>query len=73
MAQKPWYAGNIPLKAISAQVLSFPLRKKPEAIEHLGRVVMREVFATVKRWKLQGILPGRVAINISPSSLAILN
>lgn len=27
---------------------------------------MREVFATVKRWKLQGILPGRVAINISP-------
>ncbi|MCV5959841.1 EAL domain-containing protein, partial [Escherichia coli] len=35
-------------------------------IEHLGRVVMRDVFNTVKRWKQQGILPGRVAINLSP-------
>ncbi len=43
-----------------------PVAEKAGLIEHLGRVVMREVFATVKRWKLQGILPGRVAINISP-------
>ncbi|WGW00843.1 EAL domain-containing protein [Vibrio sp. YMD68] len=43
-----------------------PVAEKAGLIEHLGRVVMREVFATVKRWKLQGILPGRVAINLSP-------
>ncbi|QXO17868.1 bifunctional diguanylate cyclase/phosphodiesterase [Vibrio ostreae] len=43
-----------------------PVAEKAGLIEHLGRVVMREVFATVKRWKQQGILPGRVAINISP-------
>lgn len=43
-----------------------PVAERAGLIEHLGRVVMREVFATVKRWKLQGILPGRVAINLSP-------
>ncbi|MDE1345366.1 bifunctional diguanylate cyclase/phosphodiesterase [Vibrio aestuarianus] len=43
-----------------------PVAEKAGLIEHLGRVVMRDVFATVKRWKLQGILPGRVAINLSP-------
>lgn len=40
--------------------------EKAGLIEHIGRVVMREVFNTVKRWKTQGILPGRVAINLSP-------
>lgn len=43
-----------------------PVAERAGLIEHLGRVVMREVFATVKRWKMQGILPGRVAINLSP-------
>ncbi|MEI8672671.1 EAL domain-containing protein [Vibrio sp. SA48] len=43
-----------------------PVAEKAGLIERLGRVVMRDVFATVKRWKLQGILPGRVAINLSP-------
>lgn len=43
-----------------------PVAERAGLIEHLGRVVMRDVFATVKRWKLQGILPGRVAINLSP-------
>lgn len=43
-----------------------PVAEKAGLIENLGRVVMREVFTTVKRWKLQGILPGRVAINLSP-------
>ncbi|TMX36413.1 bifunctional diguanylate cyclase/phosphodiesterase [Vibrio sp. Hep-1b-8] len=43
-----------------------PVAERAGLIEHLGRVVMREVFATVKRWKLQGLLPGRVAINLSP-------
>ncbi len=43
-----------------------PVAEKAGLIENLGRVVMREVFNTVKRWKMQGILPGRVAINLSP-------
>ncbi|CAM2900188.1 EAL domain-containing protein [Vibrio mytili] len=43
-----------------------PVAERAGLIEHLGRVVMREVFSTVKRWKQQGILPGRVAINLSP-------
>ncbi|WP_194437417.1 bifunctional diguanylate cyclase/phosphodiesterase [Vibrio fluminensis] len=43
-----------------------PVAEKAGLIENLGRVVMREVFTTVKRWKMQGILPGRVAINLSP-------
>ena len=43
-----------------------PVAEKAGLIEQLGRVVMRDVFATVKQWKSQGILPGRVAINISP-------
>ncbi len=43
-----------------------PVAEKAGLIEHLGRVVMREVFTTVKRWTRQGILPGRVAINLSP-------
>ena len=43
-----------------------PVAERAGLIEHLGRVVMRDVFTTVKRWKLQGILPGRVAINLSP-------
>ncbi|MDC0612071.1 EAL domain-containing protein [Vibrio sp.] len=40
--------------------------EKAGLIEQVGRVVMREVFATVKRWRQQKILPGRVAINLSP-------
>lgn len=43
-----------------------PVAEKAGLIEQLGRVVMREVFTTVKRWRMQGILPGRVAINLSP-------
>ncbi|MDF5169013.1 EAL domain-containing protein, partial [Vibrio parahaemolyticus] len=43
-----------------------PVAERAGLIEHLGRVVMRDGFNTVKRWKQQGILPGRVAINLSP-------
>ncbi|CAM3496689.1 Cyclic di-GMP phosphodiesterase Gmr [Vibrio aerogenes CECT 7868] len=43
-----------------------PVAEKAGLIEHLGRVVMRDVFSTVKRWKQKGILPGPVAINLSP-------
>ncbi|WNJ96104.1 EAL domain-containing protein [Vibrio ruber] len=43
-----------------------PVAEKAGLIEHLGRAVMRDVFTTVKRWKQQGLLPGPVAINLSP-------
>lgn len=43
-----------------------PVAERAGLIEHLGRVVMRDVFNTVKRWKQQSVLPGRVAINLSP-------
>jgi EAL domain-containing protein (putative c-di-GMP-specific phosphodiesterase class I) len=43
-----------------------PVAEKAGLIEHLGQAVMRDVFTTVKRWKQQGILPGPVAINLSP-------
>lgn len=43
-----------------------PVAEKSGLIDQIGRVVMREVFLTVKRWKQQGILPGSIAINLSP-------
>lgn len=43
-----------------------PVAEKSGLIDHLGRVIIREVFNTVKRWKTKNILPGRVAINLSP-------
>ncbi|MZI92600.1 EAL domain-containing protein [Vibrio sp. CAIM 722] len=43
-----------------------PVAEQSGLIEHLGKVVIREVFTTVKHWQKQGILPGRVAINLSP-------
>ncbi len=55
-----------PVEGYISPAAFIPVAEKAGLIEHLGRVVMRDVFATVKRWKQQGILPGRVAINISP-------
>jgi diguanylate cyclase (GGDEF)-like protein len=55
-----------PVEGYISPAAFIPVAEKAGLIEHLGRVVMREVFNTVKRWKLQGILPGRVAINLSP-------
>ncbi|WP_428771280.1 EAL domain-containing protein [Vibrio sp.] len=55
-----------PVEGYISPAAFIPVAERAGLIEHLGRVVMREVFNTVKRWKLQGILPGRVAINISP-------
>ncbi len=46
-----------------------PIAEKTGLIEHLGQMVIREVFTTVKCWKSMGILPGRVAINLSPKQL----
>ncbi len=55
-----------PVEGYISPAAFIPVAEKAGLIEHLGRVVMRDVFATVKRWKQQGILPGRVAINLSP-------
>ncbi|CAK2660771.1 c-di-GMP phosphodiesterase [Vibrio crassostreae] len=55
-----------PVEGYISPAAFIPVAERAGLIEQLGRVVMREVFATVKRWKMQGILPGRVAINLSP-------
>lgn len=55
-----------PVEGYISPAAFIPVAERAGLIEHLGRVVMRDVFTTVKRWKLQGILPGRVAINLSP-------
>ncbi|PMH41187.1 c-di-GMP phosphodiesterase [Vibrio sp. 10N.286.49.B3] len=55
-----------PIEGYISPASFIPVAEKAGLIEHLGRVVMRDVFSTVKRWKVQGILPGRVAINLSP-------
>ena len=55
-----------PVEGYISPAAFIPVAEKAGLIEHLGRVVMREVFSTVKRWSKQGLLPGRVAINLSP-------
>ncbi len=61
-----------PVEGYISPAAFIPVAEKAGLIEHLGRVVMRDVFSTVKRWKQQGILPGRVAINISPEQFGNL-
>lgn len=43
-----------------------PVAERSGLIEQLGRVIMRDVFQCVRRWQVQKLLPGRVAINLSP-------
>ncbi|OOE65411.1 bifunctional diguanylate cyclase/phosphodiesterase [Salinivibrio kushneri] len=47
-----------------------PVAERCGLIEALGRHVMREVFQNVRRWRQQGMLPGRVAINLSPEQFS---
>ncbi|SIN72902.1 EAL domain-containing protein [Salinivibrio sp. ES.052] len=47
-----------------------PVAERCGLIEALGRHVMREVFQNVRRWRQQGLLPGRVAINLSPEQFS---
>lgn len=47
-----------------------PVAERCGLIEALGRHVMREVFQNVHRWRQQGLLPGRVAINLSPEQFS---
>lgn len=55
-----------PVEGYISPAQFIPVAERSGLIEQLGRVVMREVFTTVRRWKQQRILPGRVAINLSP-------
>ncbi|KDM91832.1 GGDEF and EAL domain-containing protein [Photobacterium galatheae] len=55
-----------PIEGYISPAQFIPVAERSGLIEQLGKVVMREVFTTVKRWKKQGLLPGRVAINLSP-------
>lgn len=55
-----------PVEGYISPARFIPVAERSGLIETLGKVVMREVFQTVKEWKNQGILPGRIAINLSP-------
>ncbi len=55
-----------PIEGYISPAQFIPVAERSGLIEQLGQVVMREVFTTVKYWKRQGILQGRVAINLSP-------
>ncbi|GEM73983.1 bifunctional diguanylate cyclase/phosphodiesterase [Vibrio sagamiensis] len=54
-----------PVEGYISPSVFIPVAEQAGLIEQLGRIVMREVFANVKHWKHQGILPGRIAINLS--------
>ena len=55
-----------PVEGYISPARFIPVAERSGLIDTLGKVVMREVFQTVKEWKSQGILPGRIAINLSP-------
>ncbi|PSB89010.1 c-di-GMP phosphodiesterase [Photobacterium damselae subsp. damselae] len=55
-----------PVEGYISPAQFIPVAEESGLIEQLGRVVMREVFSTVKKWKDRGLMPGRVAINLSP-------
>ncbi|MGF1691375.1 sensor domain-containing protein [Photobacterium kagoshimensis] len=55
-----------PVEGYISPAQFIPVAERSGLIEQLGRVVMREVFTTVREWKKQGLLQGRVAINLSP-------
>lgn len=55
-----------PIEGYISPAQFIPVAERSGLIEQLGQVVMKEVFTTVKYWKRQGILQGRVAINLSP-------
>jgi diguanylate cyclase (GGDEF)-like protein/PAS domain S-box-containing protein len=55
-----------PVEGYISPAQFIPVAESSGMIEQVGKVVMREVFTTVNRWTLQGIIPGRIAINLSP-------
>ncbi|MGF1732864.1 c-di-GMP phosphodiesterase [Photobacterium proteolyticum] len=55
-----------PVEGYISPAQFIPVAERSGMIEQLGQVVIREVFTTVRKWKQQGLLSGRVAINLSP-------
>jgi len=55
-----------PVEGYISPARFIPVAERCGLIEQLGRNVMREVFQNVRRWRLHDVLPGRVAINLSP-------
>lgn len=55
-----------PVEGYISPARFIPVAERSGLIEQLGRYVMREVFQNVHRWKKMNVLPGRVAINLSP-------
>lgn len=55
-----------PVEGYISPARFIPVAERSGMIELLGRNVMREVFQTVRRWQNMKVLPGRVAINLSP-------
>ncbi|WP_407332265.1 EAL domain-containing protein [Enterovibrio sp. 27052020O] len=55
-----------PVEGYISPARFIPVAERSGMIELLGRNVMREVFQAVRRWQSLKILPGRVAINLSP-------
>ncbi len=55
-----------PIEGYISPAKFIPVAERSGVIEQLGRDVMRKVFQSVRRWHQLEILPGRVAINLSP-------
>lgn len=55
-----------PVEGYISPTRFIPVAEFSGMIEQLGRNVMREVFQNVYRWQKMKVLPGRVAINLSP-------
>ncbi|WP_028023816.1 sensor domain-containing protein [Enterovibrio calviensis] len=55
-----------PVEGYISPARFIPVAERSGMIELLGRNVMREVFQAVRRWQGLKVLPGRVAINLSP-------
>ncbi|WP_299018833.1 EAL domain-containing protein [uncultured Photobacterium sp.] len=55
-----------PVEGYISPAQFIPVAERSGMIEQVGQVVMKEVFTTVCKWKQQGLMAGRVAINLSP-------
>jgi diguanylate cyclase (GGDEF)-like protein len=58
-----------PLRGLIGPGLFLPLAEETGLIEPLGRWVLADACAQISRWRAGGIVPPRVAINLSPSQL----
>ncbi|WP_087021963.1 sensor domain-containing protein [Thaumasiovibrio subtropicus] len=55
-----------PVEGYISPAQFIPVAERSGLIEQLGLVVIREVFRSVRQWRQNKILPGRIAINLSP-------